>query len=218
MTPIPPASDTAPSVAPWGKLEELGVLIAFPEAPEEPEKLGKEDCHPCTEEIINEINFEGYLLDRCRYDVKCLIAAQDAFFRYPPDSEQRGLILESERYIRNRFLALHPLGSCRVLPGETARKAKARNVEEAQSAFRYSVVTYRDWYREIYLFSEHWHQLRRGALSANGDGTCADCGKMPKSLHVHHEEYRSIFDVTIQDLACLCSKCHKERHESGVLA
>jgi hypothetical protein len=74
-----------------------------------------------------------------------------------------------------------------------------------------SGLTMRQWYRQIYLKSDHWRDLRQIALEKAGF-KCSSCG-CGGSLDVHHERYKSIYNVTQDDLSVLCRKCHKAEHE-----
>lgn len=58
----------------------------------------------------------------------------------------------------------------------------------------------REYYRETYLKSEHWMQLRRSVLSKSK--SCAICLKTVR-LDVHHRRYKNLFDVVERDLAGL---------------
>lgn len=40
---------------------------------------------------------------------------------------------------------------------------------------------------------------------------CEDCGQHDL-LNVHHVNYRSLFDVEVDDLEILCRDCHGRRH------
>lgn len=75
---------------------------------------------------------------------------------------------------------------------------------------------YKLWYRETYLKSEHWKELRSLAFEIYGK-KCAVCGTK-KKLDVHHLNYRRIWDVTVADLQVLCRKHHKEEHLEEVKA
>ena len=68
----------------------------------------------------------------------------------------------------------------------------------------------RDWYREVYLCSAHWYELRALKLARHGR-LCDKCGER-RTLDVHHLNYRHIFDVGLDDLQCLCRACHNEEH------
>lgn len=74
-----------------------------------------------------------------------------------------------------------------------------------------SGLTKKQWYRQIYLKSDHWRDLRQAALE-NAGFKCSSCG-CGGSLDVHHERYKSIYNVTQDDLSVLCRKCHKADHE-----
>jgi hypothetical protein len=67
----------------------------------------------------------------------------------------------------------------------------------------------RQYYREEYLKSAHWEQLRANKLEHRP--ICELCN-IRKSFDVHHINYRSLFDVTHWDLVALCRKCHTAEH------
>lgn len=67
----------------------------------------------------------------------------------------------------------------------------------------------REWYRKVYLRSEHWRRLRAAKLYI--DPRCQRCGATG-ILDVHHLEYRNVFDATLDDLETLCRKCHVKEH------
>jgi hypothetical protein len=70
----------------------------------------------------------------------------------------------------------------------------------------------RDWYREVYLLSDHWKDLRLRALNRCGKKqACKNC-RCRKNLDVHHLNYRNIYDVTVDDLEVLCRRCHMIEH------
>jgi 5-methylcytosine-specific restriction endonuclease McrA len=60
------------------------------------------------------------------------------------------------------------------------------------------------------LRSSHWKKLRRKKLEAERR-TCQWCGSRAR-LHVHHLNYRDLYDVTLADLAVLCERCHTIVH------
>ncbi len=69
---------------------------------------------------------------------------------------------------------------------------------------------HREWYRETYLKSKHWAELRARKLKANP--VCERCPSTQK-LEPHHVNYRNIFDVQLSDLETLCRRCHDKHHE-----
>lgn len=75
-----------------------------------------------------------------------------------------------------------------------------------------SGLTMREWYRTVYLLSDHWRELRTQALTTHGK-ICHSCQSV-KCLDVHHLRYRSIFDVKVEDLQILCRPCHEKEHSS----
>lgn len=74
----------------------------------------------------------------------------------------------------------------------------------------YHTTDKRDWYRNVYLKSEHWKMLRAEKLAINP--ACEDCGSLDR-VEPHHLRYRRIFNVKLRDLRSLCRKHHREWHE-----
>lgn len=66
------------------------------------------------------------------------------------------------------------------------------------------------YYRNVYLNSEHWKNLRREKLEKNPK--CERCGSY-LSLDVHHKEYHQLYDVLVKDLETLCRLCHNKEHK-----
>lgn len=79
-----------------------------------------------------------------------------------------------------------------------------------QSELTSSGLSMRDWYRTIYLKSEHWQDLRKQAFETHGR-VCRGCQKTAR-LDVHHLRYGFIFDVEVCDLQILCRECHDKEH------
>ena len=67
----------------------------------------------------------------------------------------------------------------------------------------------RKLYREEYLKSEHWKNLRYEKLKLNP--TCEECGNKNR-IEPHHLNYRNLYDVTVLDLQSLCRRCHSKKH------
>lgn len=67
----------------------------------------------------------------------------------------------------------------------------------------------REWYRVVYLNSEHWHNLRSRKLKKVD--YCECCGSHIR-LDVHHLNYRNLIDVGLADLCVLCRGCHTKGH------
>lgn len=65
------------------------------------------------------------------------------------------------------------------------------------------------YYREKYLKSTHWYELRNKKLSMVN--ACEKC-KASTHLDVHHLNYRNLYDVELSDLMVLCRKCHTDEH------
>ena len=68
----------------------------------------------------------------------------------------------------------------------------------------------RSEYREEYLKSDEWKNLRSLILDSNPDCQC--CGQ--KATDVHHLVYRNIVDVRITDLLPVCRNCHDYIHDA----
>ena len=65
-----------------------------------------------------------------------------------------------------------------------------------------------------YLQTEHWKKLRFEVLKRSG-GRCERCGYRPWKrgvLQVHHKTYDNVGHETVDDLICVCAKCHMELH------
>lgn len=90
----------------------------------------------------------------------------------------------------------------------TSSEAKAKR----QAEVRESGLTGKEWYRLVYLRSDHWKDLRLRAMAALEKVCCQQCGAT-RSLDVHHLRYRSIYDVKVTDLQVLCRACHEKEHE-----
>jgi hypothetical protein len=72
----------------------------------------------------------------------------------------------------------------------------------------------REYYRTIYLQSDHWKELRERKLSKNR--FCESCGNA-ENLDVHHLRYKNLLDVTEEDLKVLCRICHDIEHNEEKL-
>jgi hypothetical protein len=70
--------------------------------------------------------------------------------------------------------------------------------------------SFRLWYNDTYLNSTHWRQLRELKFAISGR-RCQQCSS-ESSLHVHHLNYKSIYDVTPLDLLVVCKPCHDNLH------
>jgi hypothetical protein len=67
----------------------------------------------------------------------------------------------------------------------------------------------RNYYRNIYLQSDHWKNLRKEKLEKTP--YCEKCNR-DYCLDVHHLQYKNLFDVVIDDLQTLCRICHNQEH------
>lgn len=67
------------------------------------------------------------------------------------------------------------------------------------------------YYRDVYLKSDHWRNLRLERLRI--DPKCVFCGVSSLSNDVHHVSYaENLWDVKAKDLRVLCRQCHNEVH------
>src|ERR1041385_70422 len=68
----------------------------------------------------------------------------------------------------------------------------------------------RDYYRNVYLTTEHWKNVREEKLTQTP--FCQNCGST-KHLEPHHIRYKNVYDVELNDLKTLCRKCHIDKHK-----
>lgn len=66
------------------------------------------------------------------------------------------------------------------------------------------------WYRNEYLKSVHWKQLKKNTLQSQGR-ICCECGEI-KGLQVHHKTYERLGHELPEDLCVLCGACHAKAH------
>lgn len=72
---------------------------------------------------------------------------------------------------------------------------------------------------KLYYKSEEWKEKRKLILQIH-NYTCELCGAMGKFhipiigaiLHIHHKTYENFQYEGIDDLMCVCDKCHKNIH------
>lgn len=69
------------------------------------------------------------------------------------------------------------------------------------------------YYRQYYLKSEHWKNLRKEKLKLNP--ICELCGS-DNNVEPHHLEYRNLYDVMVSDLQTLCRRCHVKEHKRKI--
>lgn len=78
-------------------------------------------------------------------------------------------------------------------------QAGGRKMTESQAAYR------------RYLDSEKWKTIRAQRLAMD-NGECVLCGDPAR--HVHHRRYPKKWGTeTVNDLICLCDKCHTKHHD-----
>jgi 5-methylcytosine-specific restriction endonuclease McrA len=99
---------------------------------------------------------------------------------------------------------------------EVVRKwrAPARQIVEWVKPKSETKIDYKQKY-EKYLSGNHWRKVRERFFRKvhNGKGRCFICGTFDGRLDVHHLTYERIGREKLNDLRCLCEKCHKIVHE-----
>lgn len=70
-------------------------------------------------------------------------------------------------------------------------------------------VTDQEYYRNVYLKSDHWKDLKQRKLQQNP--VCEEC-KCSNYLDVHHINYKNLYDVELSDLKTLCRSDHAKLH------
>jgi 5-methylcytosine-specific restriction endonuclease McrA len=71
-------------------------------------------------------------------------------------------------------------------------------------------------YREVYLRSDHWQEVRKAALERAGR-RCQVCNG-DKQLDVHHRTYERKGREEPSDVTVLCRKCHETFHGNGKIS
>lgn len=67
----------------------------------------------------------------------------------------------------------------------------------------------REYYRNVYLKTDHWKKLRQQKLLTNP--VCEECGSANR-VEPHHINYKSLYNVDLTDLKTLCRVCHTKIH------
>lgn len=67
-----------------------------------------------------------------------------------------------------------------------------------------------EYYRTVYLKTEHWKKLRGEKLAANP--ACEKCGSTQRT-EPHHLRYKQLYNVLVSDLMTLCRRCHILEHK-----
>lgn len=94
-------------------------------------------------------------------------------------------------------------------PKKKKRKQKRKIlVGKKQTRFYYGD---RDFYRNVYLKSNHWFDLKNSKLKESN--CCAFC-LSTKKLDVHHLNYKNLYDVELNDLLVVCRACHLKLHKN----
>ena len=89
-----------------------------------------------------------------------------------------------------------------------SRRKKIPSCGKRSGKFQYYYGD-RDFYRNEYLYSDHWKNLRALKLAQNP--ICELCGSNQR-VEPHHLQYRNLYDVKVTDLQSLCRKCHMKMH------
>jgi hypothetical protein len=71
-------------------------------------------------------------------------------------------------------------------------------------------LTYRKWYHQVYLKSDHWVRVRANYILDHGP-LCELCKHSP-GTELHHVSYKKLFHETDADLRFLCIGCHDGIH------
>jgi 5-methylcytosine-specific restriction endonuclease McrA len=76
-----------------------------------------------------------------------------------------------------------------------------------------NIVQMRHYYRQRYMASKRWKQLRQDKLQ-QADHKCELCGTTPDKhkLDVHHLTYQRLGGELLSDLQVLCYQCHGKAH------
>jgi len=72
-----------------------------------------------------------------------------------------------------------------------------------------------EWYRTVYLPSEHWRQYRKDKLEWD-QYRCADCGDRATEVHHRPADYSELYGESVEhSCVSLCRFCHEWRHTHG---
>ena len=71
----------------------------------------------------------------------------------------------------------------------------------------------REWYRNVYLKSDHWRDIRSEAITI-ARHECQLCGASEEDcvLDVHHLTYERLGFELPDDVIVMCRNCHNEAH------
>ena len=122
----------------------------------------------------------------------------ESYGRYLNKLRKKGSLLKKNKNLR--YLKVSKT------EGYQGKKSRWVGVKELPENF---INDKRKYYREVYLQSNHWKDLRGKKLKINP--VCENCGSKKKP-DVHHLDYKNLYDVTLKDLKTLCRKCHKKLH------
>ncbi len=69
------------------------------------------------------------------------------------------------------------------------------------------------WYRQVYLRSEHWRNLRRRKFQESP--SCYTC-RSREHLDIHHASYQNLYKERLSELITLCRRCHQLTHATDI--
>ena len=135
--------------------------------------------------------------------VKEIIAYNNEIFERTREIESLCELLETRKI--NELREKKQQERVRKIIDENRGEAKFR-MERGQSISELCNLPY-----EEYLLTEHWQEVRRGALK-RAKHKCQLCNKS-SNLHVHHRTYENRGCEDISDVIVLCRECHEKHHD-----
>lgn len=85
-----------------------------------------------------------------------------------------------------------------------------KNVPDLVIMLMEGAMPRRDWYRNWYLKSDHWHRFAHKRKRVKK--VCQDYGQ-GGVLDCHHLNYDHIWHERARDVVVVCRSCHNIRHE-----
>jgi hypothetical protein len=117
-----------------------------------------------------------------------------------------GVLLETRRTKRGKFYRFNPY---LILPAGPDELHVILQYEWDMLTSAPSKIKNKFEYL-YYLQSDEWKELSQRVKEKAG-WKCSECGSR-ENLEVHHLTYDRLFNECIEDLVCLCSQCHENRH------
>ena len=103
------------------------------------------------------------------------------------------------------------VGSKGYMLGSKEQDSPTRSQTGKAAAFTKEQKEKMSYYRDVYLKSDDWKNLRLLRL-LKSNYVCAICAVTSECLDVHHVNYRNLHDVQTTDLRALCRPCHNKVH------